>query len=324
MVEFELLTENDVIDIIAEVATTDANGEATTLSFLAQFSTSRVPVTSHTDDTVEVTSTPATEGDEAAVAPSTDADAPAADAAPVDAAAAPNAEETTETTTTTAPAAEETEVKTETAAPPSDKEISTATPAKKTTTTTTLAVDDWVSLSLEAVDGDDADSQAELHVTAKRIAIAEAIAEKNAELESKVAEIEDLKQQLKALQAATVKEQQQQKTSKATTASSTATKKKTTTSVAGKKKTTKATKKTTNKRASDDDDEDNEDEDDQQKKQSSVAKKSVFGLPSMAELQGLVLGGGMTVLNMAVANRAFVFFGLAALGVYKYGDYASV
>lgn len=308
-----MLTENDVIDIIAEVATTDANGDATTLSFLAQFPTNRVPVTSHTDDTVEVTSTPATEGDEAV--------APATDAAPTDVAPAA-AEETTEA----APAAEETaaEVKPETAA---------ATPATPATTAsaavpvvkTTLAVDDWVSLSLEAVDGDDADSQAELHVTAKRIAIAEAIAEKNAELEAKVAEIEDLKQQLKTLQAATVKEQQQ-KTSKATTAS-TATKKKTTTTVAGKKKTTtKATKKTS-KRASDDDNDDNddnEDEDDKQKKQSTIAKKSAFGLPSIADLQGLVLGGGMTVLNMAVANRAFVFFGLAALGVFKYGDYASV
>jgi isoleucyl-tRNA synthetase len=182
---------------------------------------------------------------------------------------------------------------------------------------TTVTASEWINVSLEAVDGDDADSKAELNVMAKRIAIAEAIAEKTAQLEKAVAEIAQIQNLLKEAQAAMVKEQKSAAASKA----STATKKKASVTAAKRKVTMS---KTAKKSAKSNSVADEDDDDDITDKQQAVQKKSSFEIPSLATVQTYVVNGGFMALNLTLAHRAVVFFGLAAAGVYAYGDYASV
>jgi uncharacterized protein YfkK (UPF0435 family) len=279
-----LLSENDVIDIIAEVTATSSNGERGNITFLAQFPTSRVPVTSQTDNVVEVTSiegeaTPAAEGEATSAA-----EGEATPAAEGEATLAAEGE---------------------------------ATPAAEEPVDTAVATNEWINVSVEAVDGDDADRKAELNVMAKRIAIAEAIAEKTVQLEKAVAEIAEIQKRLKEAQASMVKEQKSAAVSKASAAA-----KKKATVAASKRKSTGS--KTAKKGVKNNSAADEEDDDDITDKQQVMEKKSRFGVPSLGEVQAFAINGGYMALNLTLANRAFVFFGLAAAGIYAYGDYASV
>lgn len=272
VVDFQLLSDKDVIDIIAEAATFNEDGERTTLTYIAQFPVAKIPVSATTDEAV------------VAIVADAPEETPATEAT--------NGEESTpETTPADAPVEKKPEV--------------------------TPVIGEWVKLSLSAVDGDDADSTATIDVTAKHIAIQEAIAEKTAQMEKAVEEIAELQRRYKASQEAIVNEQKA--AAKASTTSTT-TKKKATTAAGKRKSTGKVTKKTTKSSQSSADDEDAEAAEEPSKQ---VAKKG-FGLPSFGELQTYALNAGITALNVALTQRAVLFFAAAAIGVYTVGDYASV
>lgn len=273
VVDFQLLSEKDVIDIIAEAAAVTEDGERTTFTYIAQFPVAKIPVSATTDEAV------------VAIVAESPEETPATEAT--------NGEDaTTETTPVEAPVEKKVDV--------------------------TPVVGEWVKLSLSAVDGDDADSTATIDVTAKHISIQEAIAEKTAQMEKAVEEIAELQRRYKASQEAIVNEQK----AAAKASTSTATKKKTTTAAAKRKSTGgKVTKKTTKSSQSNADDEDVEGAEEPTKQ---VAKKAGYGLPSFGELQTYALNAGITALNVALTQRAVLFFAAAAVGVYTVGDYASV